>query len=117
MVTVYHYPNCSTCRKARKWLEAEGVEHDLVNLVESPPSAAELGRILELAEVPFKKLFNTSGVVYREGGYKDRLQSMTQDEALASLATNGKLIKRPILLADDFALVGFKADAYAQRLP
>ena len=115
-VTVYHYPACSTCKKALKWLEAHGVEHERVHIVEAPPTVAKLRQVLRLSGVAVGKLFNTSGVSYREGGFKSRLATMSEDEALAALAADGKLIKRPLVIGDGFALVGFREPDYAARL-
>ncbi len=116
VVTLLHYPNCSTCRRARKWLEAHEIDVRLVDLVKSPPSEAELARLLERSGLPLRKLFNTSGQSYRNGGFKEKLKTMTQPEALAALAADGKLIKRPILDGTDVVLVGFSEDAYASSL-
>lgn len=110
--TVYHYPRCSTCRKALKWLEANGVEFTARDIVEQPPSVATLRSVLSKGGLEVKKLFNTSGEVYRQEGYKERLTTMTEAEALAALAANGKLVKRPLVVGDDFALVGFDAVRY-----
>ncbi|MCZ7677416.1 MAG: arsenate reductase family protein [Sandaracinaceae bacterium] len=115
-VTLYHYPGCSTCRKARKWLDAHGVEHRTVDLVAAPPSKKELTRLWKTSGLPLRKLFNTSGESYRAGGFKARLESMTDGEALDALAADGKLIKRPLLDAGDFVLVGFDEDRYEERL-
>jgi arsenate reductase len=112
--TFYHYPNCSTCKKARKWLDARGVEVTAIDLVAAPPSAAVLARVLERSGVELRKLFNVSGQSYREGGWKDRLATIDRATALAALAADGKLIKRPILLGDDLARVGFDADAWSE---
>jgi arsenate reductase len=114
MPTFYHYPNCSTCKKARKWLDARGVEITAIDLVATPPSAAVLADVLERSGLELRKLFNVSGQSYREGGWKDRLATIDRATALAALAADGKLIKRPILLGDDFALVGFDADAWSE---
>lgn len=114
-VTVYHYPACSTCKKALKWLDAHGIEHERMHIVESPPTVAVLREALKQSGLPIGKLFNTSGVSYREGGFKDRLPGMSEAEALAALAADGKLIKRPLLLGDGFALVGFREAEYAAR--
>ena len=116
MLKVYQYPKCSTCRKALKWLDEHGVEYEAIDIVTKPPSKAELRRALELAEVPLAKLFNTSGQSYRDGNFKQKLSTLNQQQALAALAADGKLIKRPLALGSDFALVGFNADAYAARL-
>lgn len=112
---VYQYPKCSTCRKALKWLEEHSVEIHKVDITLTPPSVAELRRVLQLTGAPVSKLFNTSGVSYREGGFKERLKSMTEEDALALLAADGKLIKRPLLIARDVAMVGFQAEQYAAR--
>lgn len=112
--TFFHYPNCSTCKTARKWLDARGVEVRAIDLVATPPSAAVLASVLERSGLELRKLFNVSGQSYREGGWKDRIATIGRSEALAALAADGKLIKRPILLGDDFACVGFAAEAWAE---
>jgi arsenate reductase len=116
MLTLYQYPKCSTCRKALKWLDEEGVSYQTRDIVEAPPSKTVLGRALKLAGVPIAKLFNTSGQSYRQGGFKDRLPTMTQEAALDALANDGKLIKRPLIVGADVALIGFNEDQYRQRL-
>ena len=113
--TLYQYPKCSTCRKASKWLDAEGVEHEPIDIVQSPPSKAALKRIWKASGLPLRRLFNTSGQSYRQGGFKDRIDVMSDDEQLQALAADGKLIKRPLVVGADFALVGFSAEAYAER--
>lgn len=112
-IEVYEYSKCSTCRKALKWLAERGVEHVTVPIVETPPSKEALEQIWRRSGLPLRKLFNTSGQSYRQGGFKERLASMSEDEALSALAADGKLIKRPLVVGEDFALVGFKADMYA----
>lgn len=114
-LTVFHYPACSTCKKALQWLDAHAVPHARVHIVDAPPSIAQLREALRLTALPIAKLFNTSGVSYREGDFKSRLPTMTEDQALAALAADGKLIKRPLVLGDGFALVGFQEAAYAAR--
>jgi arsenate reductase (glutaredoxin) len=114
-LTVFHYPACSTCKKALQWLDAHAVPHARVHIVDAPPSVAQLRGALRLTGLPIAKLFNTSGVSYREGDFKARLPGMTEDQALAALAADGKLIKRPLVLGDGFALVGFREDEYAAR--
>lgn len=112
MIKIYEYKACDTCRKALKFLDAKGVKYERVPIVETPPTRAELKRMLAHVE-SFKKLFNTSGLVYRELGIGERLKAgMTEKEALDLLAANGKLIKRPFLLADDFGAVGFDAKTW-----
>lgn len=115
-ITVYQYSKCGTCRKALAWLDARGIPYRSVDIVSSPPSATTLKRAQKLAEVPVKKLFNTSGQSYRQGGFKERLASMSESEAIAALAADGKLIKRPLLIGDGFALVGFREADWAAQL-
>jgi arsenate reductase (glutaredoxin) len=113
-ITVYQYPPCSTCKRALKWLEHHGVEHRRVHIVEQPPTKAELARAL--AAVPLRALFNTSGVSYREGHFKERLATMSEDQALTALASDGKLIKRPFVLAERTVLAGFDEAAWKLAL-
>lgn len=115
-VTVHHYPGCSTCKKALRWLREHGVEHEAVDISVSPPSAKRLQQIRKLADVPLKKLFNTAGRSYRDGGFKDRLADMSDKEAYAALAADGMLIKRPLVHGKDFALVGFREAEWAEAL-
>lgn len=112
MVTVYHYPACSTCKKAIKWLKDHDIEHELVHIVDKPPSKKLLNSVLKEAGLKVRKLFNTSGQLYREGGYKKKLETMSDQEAVDELAAHGKLIKRPLVVGDGVCLVGFKADDY-----
>ncbi len=115
-LTLYHYPNCSTCKQAIKWLVANGHEFTAIDLVAKPPTRAVLEHIYKLADVPLKKLFNLAGASYRDGDFKTKLPGMTSAQAFAALAADGKLIKRPILLGDDIALVGFAADEWQRAL-
>jgi arsenate reductase (glutaredoxin) len=115
-IEVFHYPKCSTCRKALKWLEQHGIEHTRIDIVEHPPSETKLARAKQLAGVELRKLFNTSGQSYKAGNWKDTIATIPEADALAALAADGKLIKRPLLIADDFALVGFAEPAWAERL-
>lgn len=109
---VYQYPQCSTCKKALKWLSARGVEFVSIHIVEHPPSKAELREALKGAAIPLRKLFNTSGASYREGHFGERLPTLTEAEAIDALAQDGKLIKRPVVLGKGVALVGFDEQAY-----
>jgi len=115
-ITVYHYPNCSTCKKALKWLDANGVAHQRVDIVAAPPSQAELATALARGPLPLRSLFNTSGQSYRDGNFKERLPKLSEAEALAALAADGKLIKRPLVLGKQLALAGFDEAAWAARL-
>jgi arsenate reductase (glutaredoxin) len=112
---VYHYAKCSTCRKALAFLAKRGVKPQMIDIVSEPPSKAELKRAWKLSGLPMKKLFNTSGESYRTGRFGERLATLSDDEALDALAKDGKLIKRPVVLGADFALVGFDETAYGAR--
>ena len=106
---LYQYPKCSTCRKATKFLNEKGIEFDSIDITEQPPTKLELQAMLNSYEGELRKLFNTSGVQYRELKMKDKLPEMSVEDALELLAGNGKLIKRPFLLnSNDKGIVGFK---------
>lgn len=113
---VYQYPKCSTCRKALKWLSEHDVAYEATDLVATPPSAATLRDLHKRSGLPIARLFNTSGESYRAGKFKERLTKMTDAEALAALAADGKLIKRPIVDAGSSVLVGFQEEMYAAQL-
>ncbi|EDM81108.1 arsenate reductase [Plesiocystis pacifica SIR-1] len=115
-VVVYQYPKCSTCRKAIKWLDAQGVAYRSVDIVSEPPSVAVLEQVRRVAGVELKKLFNTSGQSYRNGGWKDKLPSTSEADAYVALASDGKLIKRPMVVGDDVALIGFREAEWAEAL-
>ena len=102
------YPKCSTCLKARKWLEAHKITYTDRHIAEDNPSYDELKQWYEKSGLPLKRFFNTSGVLYKEMQLKDRLPAMSEEEQLRLLATNGMLVKRPILVDGDRVLVGFK---------
>jgi arsenate reductase len=115
-LTIYQYPKCSTCRKALKWLDAQGISYDSVPIVEKPPSAAQLKKLIKQSGLPLRSFFNTSGESYRAGGFKERLPSRSEAEAIAALAADGKLIKRPLVSAGDTVLVGFDEEAWQRAL-
>ncbi len=115
-LTVYHYPSCSTCKKALAWLRAHAIDFEPIDIVQHPPSVAVLARAAKLAGVPTRKLFNVAGESYRAGDYKTKLATMTDAEAHAALAADGKLIKRPLAIATDTALVGFDEAAWQAAL-
>ena len=102
------YPKCSTCKKAQKWLDARGATYEIRHIVEDNPTADELRSWHAQSGLPLKRFFNTSGMLYREMGLKDKLTAMTEDEMFELLATNGMLVKRPILVLDNAVLVGFR---------
>jgi arsenate reductase len=115
-LVVYHYPNCSTCRKALAWLRDREIAFEPIDIVKQPPSRAVLERAAKLAAVPTRKLFNVAGESYRAGDYKTKLATMTDAQAYAALAADGKLIKRPLAISADVGLVGFDAAAWAAAL-
>jgi arsenate reductase len=112
MIRFYGYPRCSTCRKALKWLEEQGVGYEFIDITEKPPSKALLKKLLGKYEL--KRLFNTSGGLYRELGVKDRLGTMSSDEAIDLLAGHGKLCKRPIVSDGTRHTVGFREDEFLE---
>ena len=112
---VYEYDKCSTCRKALKFLDAKGVAYERVPIVEKPPTPAELKRMLQAQGGNLKKLFNTSGVQYRELKLGEKLPTMTEEQAIRLLSTNGKLVKRPFVLDGDFGAVGFDEKQWKRR--
>ncbi len=109
----YHYPKCSTCREAAKWLRGAGQAVEAVDLSVSPPDAATLRGLWERSGLPLRRFFNTSGRSYREGGWKDRLGEVSDAEALEALASDGMLIKRPIWDRGEVVLVGFDAASWS----
>ena len=110
------YPRCTTCQKAKKWLEGHNVEYTARNIVEDNPSYDELKEWYGKSGLPLKKFFNTSGQLYKEMQLKDKLASMSEDEQLRLLASNGMLVKRPIVLDGENVLVGFKEAEWEERL-
>lgn len=102
------YRKCSTCQKALKWLEEQGIAYEERPIVEQNPTYEELKLWYEKSGLPLKRFFNTSGMLYKEQGLKDKLPDMTEEEQLRLLATNGMLVKRPLVIGDDFVLTGFK---------
>ena len=111
-----HYPKCSTCRKAKNFLDEHNIEYDSRHIVEDNPTAEELQNWHEKSDLPLKRFFNTSGKVYRENKIKDKLPDMDNPEKYDLLATDGMLVKRPVLVGDDFVLVGFKIKEWEEKL-
>lgn len=106
------YPACSTSQKAKKWLTENNIEYTNRLIVENNPTVEELKAWIPLSGLPVKKFFNTSGLVYKELNLKEKLTTMSEEEQIALLATNGKLVKRPLVVTDNFVLVGFKPDEW-----
>ena len=110
------YPKCTTCQKARKWLDENHIAYDLRDIKLETPAYEELAAWRQLSGLPLKKFFNTSGLLYQSMGLKDKLSAMSEDAALHLLATDGMLVKRPLLIGNDFVLVGFREAQWAQYL-
>ena len=110
------YPGCITCQKAKKWLDEQNLPYTARHIRDETPSLEELTAWHRRSGLPLKRFFNTSGKLYAEYGLKDKLANMSEDEQLALLASDGMLIKRPILVADDRVLVGFKSAEWAEAL-
>ncbi len=115
MLFIY-YPKCSTCIKAKKWLDEEGVKYTERHIVEENPSFDELKEWWEKSGLPLKKFFNTSGMLYKEMQLKDKLPGMSEEEQLKLLSTNGMLVKRPIVVDGKTVLVGFKEADWSEKL-
>ncbi|MBU8914559.1 arsenate reductase family protein [Bacillus sp. FJAT-29953] len=111
-LTFYWYPKCGTCRNAKKWLDQHEVNYEPVHIVENPPSREEIRDFYQKSGLELKKFFNTSGMKYRELGVKDKLKTASEDELLDLLASDGMLLKRPILTDGEHVTVGFKEDEF-----
>ena len=110
------YPKCSTCKKAKKWLDEHHLNYTERHIVEKNPSYDELKEWVSKSWLPLKKFFNTSGMIYKEMGLKDKLKDMSEDEQLKLLATDGMLVKRPLVIGDDFVLTGFKEKEWIEAM-
>ena len=110
------YPPCSTCKKAKKWLDDNGVSYTARHIKEQNPSYEELKAWYEKSGLPLKKFFNTSGLIYKDLGLKDKLPTMTEEEQLRLLATDGMLVKRPLVVTEDFVITGFKEAEWTEKL-
>jgi arsenate reductase len=115
MLTFFQYPKCSTCRKAKQFLDNEGISYKRRHIVEEPPTVGELKELVVTSGLPIQKFFNTSGQVYRQLGLSERLPTMSEAEKLQILASDGMLIKRPILTDGNQVTVGFKEDEWKQK--
>ena len=113
---LYGYKKCSTCRDAIKFLEASGIEYEWISIRETPPTAETLEHVLNITDYPLRRLFNSSGREYRFLNLKDKLHRMSDAQKIDLLAGNGNLVKRPLLVGDDVALVGFKEDEWKAGL-
>ena len=115
-MTFICYPKCTTCQKARKWLDENQIEYAFRDIKTENPAFDELAAWYKLSGLPLKKFFNTSGLLYKSMELKNKLPAMREDEMLRLLATDGMLVKRPLLIGDDFILVGFKEAEWENRL-
>lgn len=116
MITILCYPKCGTCRKAEKWLKDNGIEYNYRPIKEENPSYDELKNWLAKSGLPITKFFNTSGLLYKANNMKDKVKTLTEDELLHILASDGLMVKRPILLTDNRVLVGFKEEEWSEVL-
>lgn len=110
------YPKCSTCQKAKNWLDDNGIKYDDRHIKENNPSFEELKEWYEKSGLPLKRFFNTSGMLYKSMNLKDKLPEMSEDEQLRLLSTDGMLVKRPLLIGDDFVLCGFREKEWQETL-
>lgn len=110
------YPKCTTCQRAKKWLDDNNIEYELRDIKEDNPSFDELSEWYKMSGLPLKKFFNTSGLLYKSMGLKDKLPTMSGEEQLKLLSTDGMLVKRPLSISEDFILVGFKEKEWSEKL-
>lgn len=115
-VLFLQYPPCSTCKKAKAWLDERQVSYEARNIKEENPTVEELKAWHEKSGLPLKKFFNTSGLAYKSLGLKDRLPTMSEEEQYQLLASDGMLVKRPLVVGDDFVLVGFREAQWQEKL-
>lgn len=113
---ILHYPKCTTCKKALKWLEEQGISYEERHIKENNPTVEELTEWYHKSGLPLKRFFNTSGVLYKEMHLKDKLPDMTKEQQLELLATDGMLVKRPLVIKGDLVLTGFKEDEWKKLL-
>ena len=108
MIEFICYPKCTTCQKAKKWLDDNKIEYELRDIKEDNPSLEELTTWYKMSGLPLKKFFNTSGLLYKSMEFKNKLPAMTEEEQLKLLASEGMLVKRPLIIGENFVLVGFR---------
>lgn len=116
MIKFICYPKCTTCQKAKKWLDDNKIEYALRDIKECNPTLAELTEWYKMSGLPLKKFFNTSGLLYKSMELKTKLPTMSEEEQLKLLATDGMLVKRPLVIGKDFVLVGFKESEWSEKL-
>lgn len=116
MIEFICYPKCTTCQKVKKWLDDNKIEYKLRDIKEENPTLEELTTWYKMSGLPLKKFFNTSGLLYKSMGLKDKLSTMSEKEQLKLLSTDGMLVKRPLLIGKDFVLVGFKEKEWVEKV-
>ncbi len=116
MIKVYCYSRCSTCKKALNWLDEKGIGYELIDIKADHPDEGTLRQYYSLSGLPLKRFFNTSGIQYREMELSKKLPEMSEDDQLALLATDGMLVKRPLLVGEGFVLTGFKEAEWTEKL-
>ena len=116
MLTVYCYSRCTTCRKALKWLDDHQIEYKLLDIKTEHPGLEELTQYYKTSGLPLKRFFNTSGIQYREQELSKKLPQMPEEEQLALLAADGMLVKRPLVVGEDFVLTGFREEEWKEKL-
>ena len=110
------YPKCTTCQKAKNWFDDNKIEYEIRDIKENNPSLEELTTWYKMSGLPLKKFFNTSGLLYKSMELKEKLPTMSEEEQLKLLATDGMLVKRPLVIGEDFVLVGFKESEWSEKL-
>ena len=116
MIKFICYPRCTTCQKAKKWLDDNKIQYELRDIKEDNPSFEELSAWYEISGLSLKKFFNTSGLLYKSMELKYKLPAMSEEEQVKLLATDGMLVKRPLVIGEDFVLVGFKESEWSEKL-
>ena len=116
MLKVYCYSRCTTCKKALKWLDDKGISYELIDIKEQHPEKETITCCYQTSGLPLKRFFNTSGQIYRDMELSKKLPSMSDEEQLELLSTDGMLVKRPLVIGDGFVLVGFKENEWAEKL-
>lgn len=116
MIKFICYPKCTTCQKAKKWLDDNKIEYEIRDIKEDNPTFDELTEWYKMSGIPLKKFFNTSGLLYKSMELKDKLPTMSEEDRLKLLATDGMLVKRPLVIGKDFVLIGFKESEWEEKL-
>ena len=116
MLKIYCYSRCTTCKKALQWLDDRGIDYSLIDIKADHPDEETLRSYYKMSGLPLKRFFNTSGIPYREMELSKKLPGMSEDDQLALLSTDGMLVKRPLLVGDDFVLTGFREEEWLEKL-